>query len=118
VDLRLLAVHLRAKLGRNADPADAREWLVRAVRHAATRACQTEASGDRQSYGEADYPSPFRATAEFELFECDDDPRDLLEASEIVAVWELRAAPQINTADISRKTKVTSVFDHVKAARQ
>lgn len=88
INLKLLAVHLRAKLGRNATPADAREWLVRSVHHGATQNYITGAS--RSAYGEYDFASPFRATAIFELFECDADPVTLLEPSEILAVWEMR----------------------------
>lgn len=90
VHLRRLATHLREKLGRNATPIDAREWLVRSVHHPATDNPAPTAGAGRVCFGEYDYASPFRATAEFDLFSCDVDPADLLEASEVVGVWTLR----------------------------
>lgn len=91
VDIGALTRNLRVRLDRDKFTChDAAKWLVRPAHYAATRACQMEASGDRQSYGEADYPSPFSATADPELFASDEDPRAFLEKSEVIAVWELR----------------------------
>jgi hypothetical protein len=90
IDMAALARNLRVRLDRTRfTHHDAAKWLVRPAHYANTREGEPTNRTDRQSYGESDYPSPFRATADPEVYESDEDPRAFLEKSEVVAVWRL-----------------------------
>jgi hypothetical protein len=94
IDMAALARNLRVRLDRTRfTHHDAARWLIRPAHYANTRDGEPSSRTDRQSYGESDYPSPFRATADPELFASDINPELVLEESEILAIYERKHPP-------------------------